>query len=81
MDAAKRDGILLFSVVGLGSHFHDRQRMYDFTSRHILLSNAQNNWLMARARVCIIGWLLQIAAVLRFILIFRVFCGLDGEIQ
>ena len=31
--------------------------------------------------VPIIGWLLQIAVVLRFILIFRVFCGLDGEIQ
>ena len=29
----------------------------------------------------IIGWLLQIAVVLRFILIFLVFCGLDGEIQ
>ena len=28
--------------------------------------------------VYIIGWLLQIAVVLIFILIFRVFCGLDG---
>ena len=34
-----------------------------------------------QARVYIIGWLLQIAVVLRFILIFHVFCGLAGEIQ
>ena len=33
-----------------------------------------------KPRVYIIGWLLEIAVVLRFILIFRVFCGLDGEI-
>ena len=33
------------------------------------------------SRVHIIGWLLQIAVVLRFILIFHVFCGLAGEIQ
>ena len=32
-------------------------------------------------RVYIIGWLLQIAVVLTFILIFRVFCGLAGEIH
>ena len=38
-------------------------------------------FILFSGRVYIIGWLLQIAVVLRFILIFLVFCGLAGEIH